>query len=312
MPTRDKGMKVVAAREAQRTAEALSNEDTGTFPPDVSTNVPSEAPDVIRGTIYNIQVNPDSALLSLIVDTEHGRESYFIEPNDWSGITMLYPSGWLKKNIAFTVGADGVIDWVVGEDGGKDIVGEGVSFETLTLKDQAAALRRALKKRCPTLSVHMATGTAREYVDIAGSEANGAFSREEAAALRDLGIPATYLGRGYTVAPEDKAALYRRASLPQPEAVNSWEDTGFSADLRSRWASATEGKLGEPYRLAVRWSAQFDSPEEALAWYKAKHSLEKALQRAHKHKDLPTIEEKIKASKRDDAGERAMRSYAGD
>lgn len=60
-----------------------------------------------------------------------------------------------------------------------------MKHETLV---QIDAIRRALKKKCRTLSVRNGRGTAWGWVDITGSDPGGCFTAAERAVLTELGM----------------------------------------------------------------------------------------------------------------------------
>lgn len=72
----------------------------------------------------------------------------------------------------------------------------------MTTKEKAARIRKALKTRSALkrISVKMGTGTARCWIDIAGSAGFERFTAEEANGLREAGLPVTR--NAYSIAPE--------------------------------------------------------------------------------------------------------------
>ena len=58
-----------------------------------------------------------------------------------------------------------------------------------TIKQETAKVRKILKARCPTISVRMGPGTARNYIDILGSKDEfGRFTTAEKSCLDFFGI----------------------------------------------------------------------------------------------------------------------------
>lgn len=65
-----------------------------------------------------------------------------------------------------------------------------------TIKQETAKVRKVIKSRCPTLSVRMGLGTARNFIDILGSKDEfGRFTSDEKRCLKSFGID-TGLGGG--------------------------------------------------------------------------------------------------------------------
>jgi len=55
-------------------------------------------------------------------------------------------------------------------------------------KRQVTLIRRIIKKKCPTVSVRMAKGTAFGYVDITSRDIGARFTGKEMKCLRNLGL----------------------------------------------------------------------------------------------------------------------------
>ena len=80
----------------------------------------------------------------------------------------------------------------------------------MSLKREAKKIRKIIKNKCPTVSVKMGKGTAREYVDIAGSKDKfGRFTSTEKRCLTSLGIK-TGLGGRTVLGPRDKKRLLKK------------------------------------------------------------------------------------------------------
>ena len=74
----------------------------------------------------------------------------------------------------------------------------------VSARKQAAKIRKIIKGRCPTLSVRMDTGTARNWINIDGSKDEfGRFTKKEKVCLKTFGIE-TGLGGGTTLMPDEK------------------------------------------------------------------------------------------------------------
>ena len=80
----------------------------------------------------------------------------------------------------------------------------------MSLKREASKVRKIIKNKCPTLSVKMGKGTARDWVDIQGSKDRyGRFTSSEKRCLTRLGIK-TGLGGGTSLDQKDKKRLIKR------------------------------------------------------------------------------------------------------
>ena len=55
-------------------------------------------------------------------------------------------------------------------------------------KDQVKLIRRIIKKKCPTVSVRMAKGTAWGYVDITSRDIGARFTAKEVKCLKGIGL----------------------------------------------------------------------------------------------------------------------------
>jgi len=74
---------------------------------------------------------------------------------------------------------------------------------------QIAAIRKALKELCPTLSVRRGSGTAYSWIEISGSKEYGEFTGEEKRALEKFGL--SYGGNLAVISPEDRSYYAEKA-----------------------------------------------------------------------------------------------------
>jgi len=79
-----------------------------------------------------------------------------------------------------------------------------------TIKRDAAKVRKIIKSRCPTVSVKMGLGTARNFVDIMGSaDEFGRFTAAEKKCLKSFGID-TGLGGGAVMNWRDRERFLKK------------------------------------------------------------------------------------------------------
>jgi len=84
-----------------------------------------------------------------------------------------------------------------------------------TGKAETAKIRKIIKSECPTVSVKMGTGTARQWIEINGSQDTfGRFTPTEKRCLRSFGIE-TGLGGGTNIMPDEKTFFIRNKRLPK-------------------------------------------------------------------------------------------------
>ena len=82
----------------------------------------------------------------------------------------------------------------------------------MSIKKETAKVRKILKSRCPTLSVRMGPGTARNFIDIMGSKDQfGRFTKEEKRCLDHFKIPHG-LGGGVIMNWQDRQKFLKKFS----------------------------------------------------------------------------------------------------
>ncbi len=117
-----------------------------------------------------------------------------------------------------------------------------------TIKQETSKVRKILKARCPTISVRMGLGTARNFIDILGSlDEFGRFTEDEKSCLKSFGIE-TGLGGGVVMDWRDRARFlekYGRESVAG-EAVLSAVEKRLAMNLRKQIQSG----LAEVFELA--------------------------------------------------------------
>ena len=80
----------------------------------------------------------------------------------------------------------------------------------MTIKQETAKVRKIIKSRCPTLSVRMGLGTARNFIDIMGSKDEfGRFDAVEKRCLKSFGID-TGLGGGVVMDWRDRERFLKK------------------------------------------------------------------------------------------------------
>ena len=80
----------------------------------------------------------------------------------------------------------------------------------MSIKRETSKIRKIIKKRCPTLSIKMGQGTARDFIDIDGSKDRfGRFMSTEKRCLKGFGID-TGLGGGTVLDASDKRRFLKR------------------------------------------------------------------------------------------------------
>ena len=80
----------------------------------------------------------------------------------------------------------------------------------MTIKQETAKVRKIIKSRCPTLSVKMGLGTARNFIDIMGSKDEfGRFDVSEKRCLKSFGID-TGLGGGVVMDWRDRERFLKK------------------------------------------------------------------------------------------------------
>ena len=85
----------------------------------------------------------------------------------------------------------------------------------MSARAETAKVRKIIKKRCPTVSVRMETGTARGWVRINGSKDKfGKFTPTEKRCLKSFGIE-TGLGGGTDMMPGEKAYFIKHKKMPK-------------------------------------------------------------------------------------------------
>ncbi len=85
----------------------------------------------------------------------------------------------------------------------------------MSARAETAKVRKIIKKRCPTVSVKMAKGTARGWVHIDGTKDKfGRFTPTEKRCLKSFGID-TGLGGGTSMMPGEKAYFIKNRRLPK-------------------------------------------------------------------------------------------------
>jgi len=116
-----------------------------------------------------------------------------------------------------------------------------------TIKQETAQVRKIIKSRCPTLSVRMGLGTARNFIDILGSlDEFGRFTAAEKSCLKSFGIE-TGLGGGVVMDWHDRERFlkkYEGGSLASEEVLSAVE-----ARLAMNLRKQVQKNLGEVFEL---------------------------------------------------------------
>ena len=85
----------------------------------------------------------------------------------------------------------------------------------MSARRQTTKIRKIIKNRCPTVSVTMGKGTARNWVEIMGSgDQFGRFTSSEKRCLKAFGID-TGLGGGTDIMPDEKVFFIKNKRLPK-------------------------------------------------------------------------------------------------
>ncbi len=117
-----------------------------------------------------------------------------------------------------------------------------------TIKQETAKVRKILKARCPTLSVRMGLGTARNFIDILGSlDEFGRFTEDEKNCLKSFGIE-TGLGGGIVMNWQDREQFLQKyeGEPLASEAVLSAVEKRLAENLRKQ----VQSNLGEVFEFA--------------------------------------------------------------
>jgi len=83
-------------------------------------------------------------------------------------------------------------------------------------------IRRIIKKKCPTVSVRMGTGTAWGWADIHSRDRGASFTNKEIGCLRDLGLSPG--GNWAVIAPDDQKKFIERHMLKYIPKKKIWKD----------------------------------------------------------------------------------------
>ena len=79
-----------------------------------------------------------------------------------------------------------------------------------SIKQETTKVRKIIKSRCPTVSVRMGPGTARNFIDIMGSRDEfGKFTADEKSCLKSFGID-TGLGGGAVMDWQDRVRFLEK------------------------------------------------------------------------------------------------------
>ena len=85
----------------------------------------------------------------------------------------------------------------------------------MSARSETAQIRKIIKGRCPTVSVRMGKGTARDWIQIDGSKDQfGRFTPTEKSCLKGFGLE-TGLGGGAQIMPNEKAYFLKNRRVAE-------------------------------------------------------------------------------------------------